>query len=102
MGNRIPAEVLNDIFPRKLERRNIKREVYEKLKEMILSGKLKKGQKLVLGRFARSIDMSVQSIRLAFLQLEKDKLIVKKGKREPFIIGSHNFTSGRNRKRVKN
>ena len=45
--DRIPAEVLKEIFPEKLNgRRKIPEELYTYLREMILSWKLKKGQKL--------------------------------------------------------
>ena len=49
MKHKIPDEVLKDIFQKKLQRRNINSEVYQKLKKMILSGKLEKGHRLVQG-----------------------------------------------------
>ena len=44
--SRIPDEVLKEIFPKKLNRYEASEKVYSHLKKMILSGKLKKGQKL--------------------------------------------------------
>ncbi len=44
--SKIPDEVLREIFPEKLRRRETPEELYTLLKKMILSGKLKKGQKL--------------------------------------------------------
>jgi DNA-binding GntR family transcriptional regulator len=43
MKNVVPEEVLKEIFQRKLGRRDLSGEVYNKLKKMILSGKFKKG-----------------------------------------------------------
>jgi len=44
--DRIPDELLKEIFPRKLNERKAPEELYTHLKKMILSGKLKKGGKI--------------------------------------------------------
>jgi hypothetical protein len=44
--DRIPDEVLKEIFPGRLNRNEASEKVYSHLKKMILSGKLKKGQRL--------------------------------------------------------
>lgn len=80
MNHNIPDGVLKEIFERKLKRRYIKGEVYTRLKEMILSGKLKKGGRLVQEKLALRFNVSRQPVRAALLQLEKDKLIIMKGK----------------------
>jgi DNA-binding GntR family transcriptional regulator len=41
--DRIPDEVLKEIFPRRLNRYEASEKVYSHLKQKILSGKLKKG-----------------------------------------------------------
>ena len=44
MKNRIPDEVLKEIFPEKLKRYGASEKAYSHLKQKILSGKLKKGK----------------------------------------------------------
>ncbi len=43
----IPDEVLKEIFPKKLRRSRSSDEIYTQLRRMILSGKLKKDQRLI-------------------------------------------------------
>jgi uncharacterized coiled-coil DUF342 family protein len=44
--DRAPDKVLKGIFPKKLEGRQARSKLYDQLKQMILSGKLRKGQRL--------------------------------------------------------
>ena len=85
MKNAVPEEVLKEIFQRKLRRRNLNGEVYNKLKKMILSGKLEKGERLVQEKLALRFNVSRQTIIFALQQLKKDKLIVVKYKRGAFV-----------------
>ena len=85
MKNAVPEEVLKEIFQRKLKRRNLNGEVYNKLKKMILSGKLEKGERLVQEKLALRFNVSRQTIIFALQQLKKDKLIVVKHKRGAFV-----------------
>jgi DNA-binding GntR family transcriptional regulator len=85
MKNAVPEEVLKEIFQRKLRRRNLNGEVYNKLKKMILSGKLEKGERLVQEKLALRFNVSRQTIIFALQQLKKDKLIVVKHKRGAFV-----------------
>jgi len=85
MKNKIPDDVLKDIFQRKLKKRNINGDVYQKLKKMILSGKLKGGQRLVQEEVALHFNVSRQTVRNAFLQLKKDKLIINRYKKGAFV-----------------
>ena len=78
MKQKIPDEVLKAIFQKKLKRRNINGEVYQKLKKMILSGKLEKGHRLVQEQLAHNFNVSRQTIRTALVELKKDRLIVWK------------------------
>jgi DNA-binding GntR family transcriptional regulator len=78
MKHKIPDEVLKAIFQRRLQRRNINGEVYQKIKKMILSGKLEKGHRLVQEQLALSFNVSRQTIRTALVQLKKERLIVWK------------------------
>ncbi len=85
MKNKIPDDVLKDIFQRKLKKRNINGDVYQKLEKMILSGKLKDGQRLVQEEVALHFNVSRQTVRNAFLQLKKDKLIINRYKKGAFV-----------------
>jgi DNA-binding GntR family transcriptional regulator len=85
MKNVVPEEVLKEIFQRKLKRRDLNGEVYNKLKKMILSGKLKKGERLVQEKLALQFDVSRQTIIFALQQLKKDKLIIIKYKKGSFV-----------------
>jgi DNA-binding GntR family transcriptional regulator len=62
MNNKIPDDILKEIIPRRLKRRKIYGEVYNKLKKMILSGKLKKRERLIQEKLARSLNVSRQPV----------------------------------------
>jgi len=85
MKNVVPEEVLKEIFQRKLKRRNLNGEVYEKLKKMILSGKLKEGERLVQEKLALRFNVSRQTVIFALQQLKKHKLITIKHKKGAFV-----------------
>jgi len=89
MKKKIPDEVLKDIFKKKLTKRNINGDVYQRLKKMILSGKLKDGQKLIQEGVALHFNVSRQTVRNAFLQLEKDRLIINRYRKGAFISPNH-------------
>ena len=85
MKNVVPKEVLKEIFQRKLKRRDLTDQVYHKLKKMILSGKLKKGERLVQEKLALHFNVSRQTIIFALQQLKKDRLIIIKHKKGAFV-----------------
>ena len=85
MKNVVPEEVLKEIFHRRLRRRKLTGQVYNRLKKMILSGKLKKGERLVQEKLALRFNVSRQTVIFALRQLKKDKLIVVKYKRGAFV-----------------
>jgi DNA-binding GntR family transcriptional regulator len=85
MKNKIPDDVLKTIFQRRLKRKSLNEDVYQKLKKMILSGQLKDGQRLIQEEIALHFNVSRQTIRNAFLQLEKDKLIISKFRKGVFV-----------------
>jgi len=85
MKNKIPEDVLKEIFQRRLKRKYINGEVYTRLKEMIVSGKFEKGDRLVQEKLALRFNVSRQTIRSAFLQLKKDGLIVWKYREGSFV-----------------
>jgi biotin operon repressor len=83
--NKIPDDILKEIFPRRLKRRNINRKVYDKLKNMILLGKLKNAQKLVEEKLAHSLNVSRQPVHAGLLQLRKDRLVIWKHRKGTFV-----------------
>ena len=82
----IPDEVLEEIFPRKLNRSLSTEQIYIHLKKMILSGKLKKGQKLLQEKIAQDFRVSRVTVGIAFSQLKKDGLIISKRGRGSFVV----------------
>ncbi len=85
MKNAVPKEVIREIFQKKLTRRDLNGEVYRKLKTMIESGKLKKGDRLIQEKLALQFNVSRQTIIFALQQLKRDKLIVIKYKKGAFV-----------------
>ncbi|OGQ13255.1 MAG: hypothetical protein A2026_14340 [Deltaproteobacteria bacterium RBG_19FT_COMBO_46_12] len=85
MKNKIPDEVINEIFPRRVKRSRLSEEVYDQLKKMILSGKFKKGQRLVEEKLALRLNVSRNPIQIALLRLRKEKLVIWKYKKGTFI-----------------
>ncbi len=75
MNNKVPDEVVKEIFPKKVKKQQASETVYVELKKMILSGKLKKGQRLTEETLALRFNVSRQPIRRAFTQLKTDGLI---------------------------
>ena len=86
MRNRIPDEVLKEIFPTKLKKSLVLEQVYSSLKSMILSGKLKKGQRLLRWELAQIFDVSEAVVSKAFSKLKKDGLIITKGNTGTFVV----------------
>jgi len=84
--NKIPDDVVKEIFQRKLKRKYVNGEVYIRLKQMIVSGKIKKGERLIQEKLGLQFDVSRQTIRSALFQLKKDGLIVWKYKEGSFVI----------------
>ena len=83
--NRMPDKLLKEIFPKKLSRRVASEQVYTQLKQMILSGRLKKGQRLMRGEIVKSLNISEVVVSRAFSQLKKDGLVIIKGRVGSFV-----------------
>ena len=77
----IPNKVLREIFPKRINRSLVAEELYTDLKKMILSGKLKKGQKLTLEGIAQHYNISIPMAHKVVSQLKEDELIISKGRR---------------------
>jgi DNA-binding GntR family transcriptional regulator len=84
--NKIPDDVLKEIFPRGLNRSLASERVYSHLKQMILSGKVKKGQRLVQEKIAQKFNVSRMAVGIAFSKLKKDGLIISKRGVGSFIL----------------
>ena len=76
--NRIPDEVLKEIFPKRFSRSLATKQIYTHLRQMILSGKLKRGQKLLQEKIAQDFRVSRVTVGIAFSRLKKDGVIVSK------------------------
>ena len=83
--NRIPDEVLEEIFPKNLGKASFSDDLYVQLKRLILSGKLKKGQKLSLNKLARDLNTNIPLIQPVFQQLEREGLIISMGRKGSFV-----------------
>ena len=81
----IPDEVLNEIFPKKLKRYGASEKVYSQLKEMILRGKLKKGESLFYERIVREFSVSRDVAHGVISQLKEDGLIISKWGEGSFV-----------------
>jgi len=76
--HRIPDAVLKEIFPQKIKRSLGSERVYNQLKHMILSGKLKKGKRLYREKIAQDFDVSYTAVSEAFSRLKRDGLVIIK------------------------
>jgi DNA-binding GntR family transcriptional regulator len=85
MKNRIPDSVMGEIFPRKVKRSILRDEVYDQLKKMILSGRFKKGQRLVEEELAHRLNVSRSPVHTSLLRLRKEKLVIWKHRKGTFV-----------------
>lgn len=81
----IPDEVLKEIFPKKLNRSLASERVYSHLKKMILSGKLKKGRRLIREKIAQDLNVSENAVSIGFSKLKRDGLVVIKSGEGSFV-----------------
>jgi len=86
MKNKIPDQVLSEIFPKRVRKAKLSEEVYEQLKKMILSGKFKKGQRLVEEKLAHRLNVSRNPVQIALLRLRKEKMLIWKYKKGTFVV----------------
>ncbi len=83
---RIPDEVLKEIFPKKLKWGEGPEKLYTDLKKMILSGKLEKGQKLIQEEVVQRFNLNKSAVVVAFSRLRKEKLIITKKGIGSFVV----------------
>ncbi len=79
-GDGIPKKVLREIFPRRINRSLAAEQIYSHIKRTILSGKLKKGQRLLRLEFVQFFNVNEGTVSKAFSLLKKDGLIINKGR----------------------
>jgi Ni/Co efflux regulator RcnB len=77
---RIPDEIVKEIFPQKLTGFPFQDDVYAQLKKRILSGKLKKGQRLSYDVVAHEYNITRWAAQRVISELKKDGFIICKGK----------------------
>ena len=85
MKDRIPDQVFREIFPRRLQKHQVIPNTYNQLKKMILSGKLKKGERLVQEKLAHDLNVSRMPVIKAIRQMKKEGLVVWKSKKGAFV-----------------
>ena len=85
MKDRIPDQVFKEIFPRRLKKHQVIPNTYNQLKKMILSGKLKKGERLVQEKLAHDLNVSRMPVIKAIRQMKKEGLVVWKPKKGVFV-----------------
>jgi DNA-binding GntR family transcriptional regulator len=86
--NRIPDKILKEIFPRGLNRGLASERVYSHLKQMILSGKVKKGRRIIREIIAQDLNVSENAVSIAFSKLKKDGLVIIKWGKGSFVASS--------------
>ncbi len=77
---------MKEIFPKRLNRGLASERVYSHLKQMILSGKVKKGKRLVQEQIAQKFNVSRMAVGIAFVELKKDGLITSSRGMGSFIV----------------
>jgi DNA-binding transcriptional regulator YhcF (GntR family) len=73
--DKIPDDVIRKTFPRQLKRNLVSTQVYNHLKRMILTGKLKKGERLIQETLAFRFDMSRSSVISSLSRSKEEGLI---------------------------
>jgi len=86
MKDRIPDKVLKEIFPKRFNRSLATKQIYTRLRQMILSGKLKKGQKLLQEKIAQDFRVSRVTVGIAFSQMKKEGLIISRRGRGSYVV----------------
>ena len=84
-GDGIPNKVLKEIFPRRLNKSLAAEQIYTHLRQMILSGKLRKGQKLLQQGIAQDFGVNSVTVPIAFSQLKKHRLVIVKRRVGSFV-----------------
>jgi DNA-binding GntR family transcriptional regulator len=84
--DRVPNEVLEGIFPKKLEGHQARTKLYDQLKQMILSGKLRKRERLSYEEIVQDFNVSRGAAYRVISQLKREGLITWRGKKGSFVV----------------
>jgi DNA-binding GntR family transcriptional regulator len=84
-GDGIPGRVLKEIFPRKINRNLGAERIYTHIKRAILSGRLRKGQKLFRVKIAQDFGVNIVTVSVAFSKLKKHRLVIVKRRVDSFV-----------------
>ena len=84
-GDGIPNKVLREIFPKRLNKSLAAEQIYNHLEQAILSGKLRKGQKLLHREIARDFGVSSVTVATAFSRLKKSGLVIVRRRVGSFV-----------------
>ena len=84
--DKIPKKILKEIFPRKLDQYRVGENIYSELKKIILSGKLKKGLRLLRDEIAQSFEVSRTEVNKAIQRLKKDGLVIVKHRTGTYVV----------------
>ena len=75
----IPIKVLKEIFPERLNRRNLADEqIYTHIERTLLSGKLRRGQRLFQEKIAQDFRANRVTVAIAFPKLKRHGLVIVK------------------------
>jgi DNA-binding GntR family transcriptional regulator len=83
--SKMSKDMIKEIFPKKLKRVKATEEMYFQLKNRIVSGKLKKGEKLIREAIAANFNVSERIATEVFAQLKKEGLVVVIGNSGSFV-----------------
>jgi len=72
--------------PNKLKRSLGSEQIYTQLKQMILSVRLKSGQRLIQEKIAQKFNVSRMAVAIAFSQLKKEGLVISKRGVGSFVV----------------
>ena len=86
VSSKIPNEVLEEIFPKKLKRCLASNWVYSRMRQMIISGKLKKRRGLMRDDIAQTFGVSKMAVGIAFSQLKKEGLLTSRRGIGSFVV----------------
>jgi DNA-binding GntR family transcriptional regulator len=75
-GDGIPSKLLKEIFPKRINRSFAAEQIYTHIKRTILSGKLRKGQKLFRVKIAQDFGVNIVTVAIAFSKLRKHRLVI--------------------------
>ena len=74
----IPDKVIQEIFPEKFKRTSPTKQTYDLLRRLILTGELKKGEKVTQNTVAEELGVGDTVVKVAFSRLRRQGLIISR------------------------